>query len=152
MEVILLQDVRNLGRLGQVRRVKDGYARNFLIPNDIALYADDNSKAIYETRRSELEANAKKVKEEAEVRAKTIQEKVTVLEMTAPIIEGDQIYGSVGVTDFLSALKESDVDVVRSEVILPEGPIKRLGEHKIFLQLHADVTVEINVNVSAEEG
>jgi len=145
MQIILLEKVINLGTLGDVVRVKDGYARNFLIPQGKAKRANTANLADFEKRRVELE------KAHAELLAQT-QEKGAKLEgMMVQITQkagvDGKLFGSVNNSDISEALKKQGFDVSKSTIRMPEGPLKMIGDYPIKVSLHADVLVSITVSV-----
>ena len=145
MQIILLEKVINLGTLGDVVRVKDGYARNFLIPQGKAKRATPANLADFEKRRVELE------KAHAELLAQT-QEKGAKLEgMMVQITQkagvDGKLFGSVNNSDISEALKKQGFDVSKSTIRMPEGPLKMIGDYPIKVSLHADVVVSITVSV-----
>ncbi len=145
MEIILLEKIQNLGHLGDVVSVKDGYARNFLIPSGKAQRATKENKAVFEERRQELEAQEKKVLEEAQLKSEQMRElKVKISQQAS--IEG-RLFGSVTNHDIAELLKSSGHDIQKSSIQLPHGPIKEIGEHAVNISLHPDVIVEIIVLV-----
>lgn len=148
MEVILLEKVVNLGALGDVVKVKAGYGRNYLIPQGIAVPATETSKAEFEAKRAELE----KVQADALAAAEGRREKLKETVATITAVAGDEgrLFGSVGSADIAASLTDAGVEVAKSEVRMPEGPIRVTGEHNVTLHLHPDVDVEITVNVVAE--
>ena len=147
MEIILLEKIQNLGHLGDVVNVKDGYARNFLIPSGKAQRATKENKAVFEERRKELEAQERKVFEEAQLKSEQMRElKVKVSQQAS--IEG-RLFGSVTNHDIAELLKQSGHDIPKSSIQLPHGPIKEIGEHAVTISLHPDVIVEIIVLVEA---
>ncbi len=148
MQVILLEKVINLGTLGDVVRVKDGYARNFLIPQGKAKRATTANLAEFEKRRAELE------KAHAEVLAQT-QDKATKLEglmlqITQKAGVDGKLFGSVTNSDISEALKKQGFDVPKALIRMPEGPLKMIGDYPIKLALHADVVASITVSVLGE--
>ena len=147
MQVILLQTIKNLGDLGSVVDVRPGYGRNFLIPQGKALPATKNNLAEVEERRAELEKQAAELLSAAEARA----EKLAEATITVGAKSGDEgkLFGSIGVRDIADAITATGTDVEKSEVRLPEGPLRVVGEYEIELQLHSDVTVHINLAVVA---
>lgn len=149
MEVILLEKVDNVGKIGDKVKVKSGYARNFLIPKGKATLATPANVAKFEARRAELEAKAAAEITEAQGRAKKLEGLVLTIKMQAGA-EG-KLFGSVGTVDIAEAIGKHGVEVERSEVRLPEGPLRTLGEHVVDLHLHSDVNVELKVVVEAEE-
>jgi large subunit ribosomal protein L9 len=149
MEVILLQKVDNVGGIGDLVRVKSGYARNYLIPQGKATLATAENKAKFESRRAELEAKAAAELAAAQARAKKLDGIVLKMEMQAGA-EG-KLFGSVGTVDIAEAIGKQGVEVERSEVRLPDGPLRAVGEHVITLHLHADVDVNLTVLIEAAE-
>ncbi|MBF8269034.1 MAG: rplI [Gammaproteobacteria bacterium] len=149
MEVILLEKIHKLGELGQQVRVKPGYGRNYLIPNGKAIPATDANIARFESRRVELEKAQQDVQSRASARAAAMAN-LTVTIARRAASEG-KLYGSVGTVDIAEAVTATGNELHKHEVRLPEGPFRVLGEHKVDLQLHADVVVTITVNIVAEE-
>ena len=149
MEVILLEKIHKLGELGQQVRVKPGYGRNYLIPNGKAIPATEANIARFESRRAELEKAQQDVQSRATVRAAAMAN-LTVTIARRAASEG-KLYGSVGTVDIAEAVTATGNELHKHEVRLPEGPFRVLGEHKVDLQLHADVVVTITVNIVAEE-
>jgi large subunit ribosomal protein L9 len=148
MNVILLEGLGNLGDLGDEVSVKGGFARNYLIPQGKAVRATVENREMFEARRAELERIAGERLGEAEGRAGGLQEvSVTI---TAKAGEEGKLYGSVGTQDIAEALAAQGADIAKSEVRLPEGAIRQVGEYDIDIQLHSDVTVAIKVTVLAE--
>ncbi len=148
MNVILLERVNNLGDLGDEVAVKPGFARNYLIPNSKAVQANKANRAYFEERRADLEKAANEKLTEAQARAEKLAE--TVVTIMVKSGEEGRLYGSVGTQDIADALVRDGHMVARSEVRMPEGAIRSLGEYEIALQLHSDVTVEIKVAVVEE--
>lgn len=148
MNVILLERVNNLGDLGDEVSVKPGFARNFLIPNSKAVQANKANRAYFEERRAELEKAANEKLSEAQARAQSLAE--TVVTIMVKSGEEGRLYGSVGTQDIADALVRDGKAVERSEVRMPEGAIRSLGEYELALQLHSDVTVQIQVAVVEE--
>jgi large subunit ribosomal protein L9 len=149
MEIILLQKVDNVGGIGDLVRVKSGYARNYLIPQGKATLATPENKAKFELRRAELEAKAAAELAAAQARAKKLEGLVLKIEMQAGA-EG-KLFGSVGTVDIAEAIAKQGVEVERSEIRLPDGPLRTVGEHRIDLHLHTDVNVELKVVIEAIE-
>src|SRR5690349_16106299 len=149
MEVILLQKVDNVGGIGDLVRVKSGYARNYLIPQGKATLATAENKAKFESRRAELEAQAAAELSAAQARAKKLEGIVLKMQMQAGA-EG-KLFGSVGTVDIAEAIGKQGVEVERSEVRLPEGPLRSVGEHRVTLHLHTDVNVNLTVVIEAVE-
>jgi large subunit ribosomal protein L9 len=149
MEIILLQKVDNVGGIGDLVRVKSGYARNYLIPQGKATLATAENKAKFELRRAELEAKAAAELGAAQARAKKLEGLVLKIEMQAGA-EG-KLFGSVGTVDIADAIATQGVEVERSEIRLPDGPLRSVGDHQIDLHLHTDVNVAIKVVIEAVE-
>lgn len=148
MNVILLERLVNLGDLGDEVVVKPGFARNFLIPQGKAVRATDENRTVFEERRAELE----KVANEKLGVAKERAAKLEGMTLTIVVKAGEEgkLYGSVGTQDIADAIEAKGVEVEKSEVRLPEGAIRVLGDYEIDLQLHSDVFVAIQVSVVAE--
>jgi large subunit ribosomal protein L9 len=149
MEIILLQKVDNVGGIGDLVRVKSGYARNYLIPQGKATLATPENKAKFELRRAELEAKAASELAAAQARAKKLEGLVLKIEMQAGA-EG-KLFGSVGTVDISEAIAKQGVEVERSEIRLPDGPLRSVGDHQVVLHLHTDVNVELKVVITAAE-
>ncbi len=148
MQIILLEKVLNLGNLGEVVKVKDGYARNFLIPQKKAKRATPAALAEFEARRAELEnLAAEKLAAAQAVADKLNGAAVSVARKSA--MDG-RLFGSVGNADIAEALKAAGFDVDKSAVRLPEGPLKMIGEFPVEVALHTDVLATVTVNVVAE--
>lgn len=148
MQIILLEKVLNLGNLGEVVKVKDGYARNFLIPQKKAKRATPAALAEFEARRAELEKlAAEKLAAAQAVADKLNGAAVSVARKSA--MDG-RLFGSVGNADIAEALKAAGFDVDKSVVRLPEGPLKMIGEFPVEVALHTDVLATVTVNVVAE--
>jgi large subunit ribosomal protein L9 len=149
MQVILLEKVSNLGDLGDVVNVKDGFGRNFLIPQGKAKRATEANKAEFEARRAELEKQQAALIKAAEKKAKDLEGfKLDVKQKAG--IDG-KLFGSVTNIDIAEALTAAKHEVEKSEISMPDGPIKTTGDHEITIALHHDVTVQIMVSVTAEE-
>jgi large subunit ribosomal protein L9 len=148
MQIILLEKVVNLGNLGEVVKVKDGYARNYLIPQRKAKRATPAALAEFEARRAELE----KAAAEKLAAAQAVAEKLTGTAVAVARKAGmdGRLFGSVGNADIADALKTAGFDVDKSAVRLPEGPLKAIGEFPVDVALHTDVVANITVNVVAE--
>ncbi|OOR89908.1 50S ribosomal protein L9 [Moraxella caviae] len=150
MQVILLQRVVNLGKLGETVEVKAGYGRNYLIPQGKALPATEANIAKFEARRAELEALEAKELEAAQKRADALAD-VNVI-MRAKAGDEGKLFGSIGTRDIADALTASGLEVDRQEVKLPEGPFRQVGEYKVTIQLHHDISAEILVSILSEDG
>ncbi|HUF73489.1 MAG TPA: 50S ribosomal protein L9 [Gammaproteobacteria bacterium] len=143
MEVILLEKIDNLGGIGDRVRVKSGFARNFLIPQGKATMATARNIERFEKIRADVEAKATAEVDAAKARAAGIEGK----ELTIPVRSGSEgrLFGSVGTIDIAEAFGAIGMDVERSEIRLPDGPLRVVGEHTIEIHLHADVNVEVKV-------
>lgn len=150
MQVILLQRVVNLGKLGETVDVKAGYGRNYLIPQGKALPANEANIAKFEARRAELEAQEAKELAEAKKRADALSD-VNVI-MRAKVGDEGKLFGSIGTRDIADALTNSGLPVDRAEVKLPEGTLRQVGEYKVVIQLHHDITADILVTITSEDG
>jgi len=149
MNVVLLDNVENLGDIGDLVKVKSGYGRNFLIPQGkAALATPENMKAI-EARRADLEKAAAEDLAVATTRAAAI--KGTELVISANAGSEDKLFGSVGPIDIVDALEKIQIQVERSEIRMPDGPIHELGEFQIGIHLHSEINAEILVRVVAAE-
>jgi large subunit ribosomal protein L9 len=148
MQIILLEKVVNLGNLGDIVKVKDGYARNFLIPQRKAKRATPAAMAEFEARRAELE----KVAAEKLAAAQAVAEKMTGLAVSVARKAGmdGRLFGSVGNADIAEALKAAGFEIDKSDVRMPEGPLKAIGEFPLDVALHTDVLATITVSVVAE--
>ena len=149
MELILLQKVANLGNIGYRVRVKSGYGRNFLLPKGKATLATAENVARFDARRAELERAANEELHRAQERAAAIKE--FKLNIIAKAGSEGKLFGSVGTADIAEAATAAGHAVARSEVRLPGGPLRAVGEHQVQLHLHADVEVELPVTIVAEE-
>ena len=148
MDVILLQRIKNLGKLGDKVTVKAGYGRNFLIPQGKAVSATDAKTSALEARRAELEKQEAEVLSSAQSRADKLNEVNVVI--TAKAGDEGKLFGSIGTRDIADAITAAGQEVCKSEVRLPEGALRNVGEFEISLQLHAEVTTAVNVTVVAE--
>tara|TARA_R110001592_G_scaffold347781_2_gene641517 strand:+ start:185 stop:634 length:450 start_codon:yes stop_codon:yes gene_type:complete len=149
MEVILLEDIANLGELGEKVTVKAGYGRNFLIPQHKAVPATKQNVIEFEERRAELQKAANEKLAVAKARA----EKVNALDITLTTKAGDEgkLFGSITVRDIAEAAESRGVEIEKNEIQMPDGPLRQLGEYQIGIQLHADVIAELKVVVIAED-
>ncbi len=149
MQIILLEKVVNLGSLGDVVKVKDGYARNFLIPEGKAKRANEKNLAEFEARRAELEKKQSDELSAAQARAAKIGG--LLVQVTQKAGDDGRLFGSVTNSDIVDALKAQGFDIVKSEVRLPNGPLKQIGDFPVTLALYHDVTAEITVSVLGEK-
>jgi large subunit ribosomal protein L9 len=147
VDLILMKKVRGLGELGDKVSVRPGYGRNFLIPSGLAKPATEANLKLFEERRAELEREAAAALAAAEAR----REKLEGVIVTVPRKAGDEgrLFGSVGTADIATAITEGgiEVEVLKSEVRLPEGPLRAVGEYDVDLHLHSDVEVTVRVEV-----
>ncbi|MEO9633924.1 MAG: 50S ribosomal protein L9 [Parasphingorhabdus sp.] len=148
MDIILLERVENLGSIGDVVTVKNGYARNFLLPNKKALRANEANKKVFEANRAQIEADNEAKRKEAEAASGNVDGKQIVL-IRASSASG-QLYGSVSVRDIIEALAADGAVVEKSMVIL-EKPIKTLGVFDVRIRLHPEVNVTIQANVARSD-
>jgi large subunit ribosomal protein L9 len=149
MEVILLQKVANLGNIGDRVKVKSGFGRNFLLPQGKATLATPDNVARFEARRVELERAAREHLSSAEERATALKEFKLVIPAKAGT-EG-KLFGSIGTSDIAEAMTRAGFKLQRSEVRLPNGALRTLGEHTVVLHLHADIDVSLPVTIVPEE-
>lgn len=148
MQVILLEKIINLGQLGEVVKVKDGFARNFLIPTGKARRATESAIKEFEARRTELERAHADRFQAAQALGERLQG--LTLQITAKAGVDGRLFGSVTNYDISEALVKQGFDVPKANVRLPVGPLKTVGDHKVSVALHSDVIVEITVSVLGE--
>lgn len=148
MEVILLEKVHNLGKLGDRVKVRPGYARNFLIPEKMAVPATETNVQKLEAMRAELEKAQAEALAKAEARAAALKDAVVTI--AARTGEEGRLFGSVGTADIAESFSKAGTEVEKREVRMPTGPIRILGDHPVELHLHADVNVAVTVRVVAE--
>lgn len=148
MQVILLEKVANLGNLGDVVRVKDGYGRNYLIPQGKAKRATEKNMAEFEARRAELEKQQAAMLSAAQARGEKLGG--YMLQITQKAGVDGRLFGSVTNTDIAEALNAQGFEVSKSEIRMPQGPLKMVGDHPVSIALHHDVVVEITVSVLGE--
>ncbi|MCQ9121768.1 50S ribosomal protein L9 [Rodentibacter pneumotropicus] len=149
MQVILLDKIAHLGNVGDQVDVKSGFARNFLIPQGKAVMATKANVEHFEARRAELEEKAAKSLAAAIDRAERLEalEKVTI---TSKAGDEGRLFGSITTRDVAEAVSAAGVEVAKSEVRLPNGPIRTLGEHDVRFQLHSEVFAALNITIVAE--
>jgi len=147
MEVILRQHVDNLGERGQIVKVADGYARNYLLPRNLALPATEGNRRHVERERKIMETREAEEKGQAEATASRLG--TVEITIARRVGETDQLYGSVTAADIADYLKGKGFDVDRRRLVLPD-PIKTIGEHNVPLKLHRNVTVPLKVRVVKE--
>jgi large subunit ribosomal protein L9 len=148
MQVILLEKVVNLGTLGDVVRVKDGYARNFLIPQGKAKRATQANLAEFEQRRAELEKAQAELLAQAQDKGARLEGMMVQITQKAGV--DGKLFGSVTNSDIAEALKKQGIEVAKAAIRMPEGPLKTIGDYPIKVALHADVVVSITVSVLGE--
>ena len=149
MEVILLENVSNLGRLGDKVKVKSGFGRNFLVPYGKAVPATEANLAEFEARRAELEKAAAESKAAAEARAEVLNEAEATI--TAKVGDEGKLFGSIGTKEIADAFSSDAVTIEKSEVRLPEGVLRNVGDFEIALQLHSEVSVTVKLAIVGEE-
>jgi large subunit ribosomal protein L9 len=148
MQIILLEKVVNLGNLGDIVKVKDGYARNFLIPNKQARRATKEALAEFEVRRAELEKVAAEKLAAAQAQGEKLGGSTVQINQKAGV--DGRLFGSVTNADIAEALVKQGFAVEKAQVRLPEGPLKTVGEHPVQVSLHTDVLVDVTVAVIGE--
>ena len=148
MQIILLEKIANLGSLGDQVSVRPGYARNFLFPQGKAVPATKANVEQFEARRAELEAQAADKLSAAQARAEQINE----IELSAAVKAGDEgkLFGSLGNRDVADLASAAGVELAKSEVLLPEGPVRQVGEYDITIRLHPEVEAVLKLHVVAE--
>ena len=149
MDVILLTKVANLGNIGDRVKVKSGYGRNFLLPKGKATLATPDNVKKFEARRAELEKIAREQFQDAESRAAAFKD--FKLQITAKAGTEGKLFGSIGTADIAEACTAQGHKLARSEVRLPTGPLRTVGDHVIALHLHTDIDVQLPVTITAEE-
>lgn len=149
MQVILKTNIHNLGGIGDLVEVKAGYGRNYLLPQGFAIPATPENIKEFETQRAELEKKAAAEMAEAKTRAEAISK----LDITIPVRVGEEgkLYGSVGTKEIADAITAAGQEVHKSEVLLPTGAIREIGEYEIDLQVHGEVRTKVKVKIEAEE-
>ena len=148
MKIILLDKIQKLGEIGDIVEVNSGYARNFLIPQKKAAFASKKNISEVEARKDELAAMSADALTKAQSRAEKING--SECEIIVPVTEEGALYGSVGTREISEAFIVKDIHIDKSEVQLPEGPIKETGDHKIVISVHPEVNVEVLVKVLPE--
>ncbi len=149
MDVILLEKVANLGNIGDRVKVRSGFGRNFLLPHGKATLATPDNVAKFEARRAELERAAHEQLASAQQRAEAMKDFRLVI--TAKAGTEGKLFGSIGTTDIAEAATRAGQKLARSEVRLPTGPLRTIGEHTVSVHLHADVDLTLPVTIVAEE-
>jgi large subunit ribosomal protein L9 len=149
MEVILLEKIAKLGELGQVVKVKDGYARNYLIPQGKAKRATEENRKAFEARRTELEQAQAGALAKAQERGAKLEG--LTLQITQKAGPDGRLFGSVTNYDIVEALAKQGHEVERAEIRMPQGPLKQVGDYPLQIALHTDVAVTITVSVLGEQ-
>lgn len=149
MEVILLEKLGKLGNIGDIANVKAGFGRNYLIPQGKAVFATKANLEDFESRRAELEAAAATKVEKAQMIADKLAEIASVTILANAGDEG-KLFGSVGTREIEEAINNAGGEISKSQINMPEGAIRNVGEYSIEIQLHTDVTQSINIVVEAE--
>ena len=150
MDVILMENIENLGSVGDKVSVKAGFARNYLVPQGKAKMATADNLAEFEARRAELEKAAAEALATAETR-KTAIEALDVIEIAARVGSEGKLFGSIGVADISDAITALGQAVEKSEIRMPEGPVRETGEHVIDIHLYTDVDTQVTINIVGEE-
>ena len=150
MEVILLENIENLGSVGDKVNVKSGFARNYLVPQAKAQVATAENLAEFEARRVELEKAAAEAKATAETRKQAI-EALGVIEVTALVGAEGKLFGSIGVADVCEAIASLGETVEKSEIRMPEGALRVVGEHIVDIHLYTDIDTQVTINITGEE-
>ena len=148
MQVILLEKIVNLGNLGDLVDVKPGYARNYLVPQGKATVATEENIKLFEERRAELEKASAERLQAAQAREKELAGQS--IEITARASDEGKLFGSVSVLEIAQAFTEKGLELNKSEVQLPEGPIKLVGEHEVVVSIHSEVNFTVTVAVVPE--
>lgn len=149
MEIILLEKVRNVGKMGDKVAVKAGFARNYLIPYGKAAIANAINMAKFEARRAELEKAAAQALTAAHARKEKLENLIVVVHAKAS--DEGKLFGSIGTREIVKAIEQAGEAVHKNEIQLPEGVIRYVGEYPITLQLHTDVSVAIKLHVKGEQ-
>ena len=150
MDVILMENVENLGSVGDKVSVKSGFARNYLVPQGKAKMATAANLAEFEAVRAELEKAAAQALQEAQVRKQEI-EALGAIEVTARVGSEGKLFGSIGVADVSDAIASLGGNVEKSEIRMPEGALRVVGEHLVDIHLYTDVDTQVTVNIIGEE-
>lgn len=149
MQIILTENIRRLGHLGDKIEVKNGYARNYLIPQQKAVIATAENLVRFEEKRAELEKKAKQELAHAQQRAEKIQDLTLII--TAMASDEGKLYGSIGTHEIKEALQKKKIEISKREISLPNGPFHDIGEYVIDILLHSDVTATLKIQVLSEK-
>ena len=144
MQIILLEKVVNLGQLGDVVKVKNGYARNFLVPNGKAKRATPENLAEFEKRRADLEKQQADILTQAQARAEKLNGMMVQISQKAGV--DGKLFGSVTNADIAEALKAQGFEISKAEIRMPDGPLKQVGDHELTLAMHSNVPAMIKVS------
>ena len=147
MNVILLENIRKLGNLGDTVKVKPGYGRNYSVPFRKAVYATKENLASFEARRVQLEAKAKVILTHAQDKAKLINTAKIIINAQAS--DEGKLYGSIGVSDIKDALTKQNITVNKREIVMPNGVLHSVGEYTVEVHLHSDVIATLNIEIKA---
>jgi large subunit ribosomal protein L9 len=150
MEVILLENIENLGSVGDKVSVKSGFARNYLVPHAKAKIATAENVAEFEAIRAELEKAAAEARAVAETRQQAI-EAIGTIEVTAKVGSEGKLFGSIGVSEVCDAIEAHGQTVEKSEIRMPEGALRSVGEHLVDIHLYTDVDAQVTVNIISED-
>ena len=148
MKIILLDKIQRLGEIGDVVEVNSGYARNYLIPQKKAAFASEKNIAEVEAKKDKLAEISADILVKAQSRAKDIEG--SVCEILVPVTEEGALYGSVGTREISEAFTSKNIEIDKSEIQLPDGPIKETGDHNIIITVHPEVATKVLVKVSPE--
>ena len=148
MKIILLDKIQRLGEIGDVVEVNSGYARNYLIPQKKAAFASEKNIAEVEAKKDKLAEMSADILVKAQSRAKDIEG--SVCEILVPVTEEGALYGSVGTREISEAFTSKNIEIDKSEIQLPDGPIKETGDHNIIITVHPEVATKVLVKVSPE--
>lgn len=149
MEIILLENIKQLGNLGDQVKVKAGYGRNYLIPQGKAVSANASNIAKFESRRAELERAANEKLTSAEQREENLSG-LSAIAISCQASEDGKLYGSVGTRDIADAISKAGIEIKKNEVSLPNGAIRETGEYDIRIQLHTNVDATVKIAINAE--
>ena len=147
MQVILLEKVRNLGNLGDKVNVKPGYGRNYLIPQNKAVFATEKNVVAFNARRAELEKKAQATLATAEQRAAKLNDTTVII--AAQASDEGKLYGSVGAGEIQEALFAKSIEVSKREIVMPEGPLHSVGQYTVEIHVHSDVIANLQVEIVA---
>lgn len=145
MQIILLEKVKNLGNLGDVVRVSPGYGRNFLIPQNKAVFATDDNVKMFEAKRADLEKKALQSFAQAEQRAAKLNDLTVTI--SAQASDEGKLYGSVGPSEIKDALTAKSVEVSKREIVMPDGPLHSVGQYLVEIHVHSDVIAKLQVEI-----